>query len=97
MPIDVWEALLRPDDVNALVWLVRARLAELNEGYTDRVERLSAAFHRDTGMLAPGKDQSAAYGGYPSDEERREAWQLWCDQQRRRDIEAHRQALIAFG
>jgi hypothetical protein len=43
----------------------------------ERFEQDAAAFHRETGMLAPGKDQPAAMGGAPSDEERQEAWVAW--------------------
>lgn len=41
-------------------------------------EKLAAEFRRDTGMLAPGKDQPAAFGGSPSQEEREDAWRVWC-------------------
>lgn len=44
----------------------------------DRYEELAAAFHRETGMLAPGKDQPAAMNGSPSLEERAERWREWC-------------------
>jgi hypothetical protein len=43
----------------------------------ERFERDAAAFHRDTGLLAPGKDQPAAMGGHPTDEERMAAWTAW--------------------
>jgi hypothetical protein len=43
----------------------------------ERFEELAAAFHRDTGLLAPGKDQPAAMGGHPTDEERMAAWTAW--------------------
>lgn len=43
-----------------------------------RFEKLAADFRRDTGMMAPGKDQPAAMGG-PSIEEREAAWRAWLD------------------
>lgn len=43
----------------------------------ERFERDAAAFHRETGMLAPGKDQPAAMNGSPSDAERMDAWAEW--------------------
>jgi hypothetical protein len=43
-----------------------------------RFEELAEAFRRETGMLAPGKDQPAAMNGSPSLEERAERWRLWC-------------------
>jgi hypothetical protein len=43
----------------------------------ERFEQDAAAFHRDTGMLAPGKDQPAAMGSHPTDAERAEAWVSW--------------------
>lgn len=47
-------------------------------GPLERYEELAAAFHRETGFLAPGKDAPAAAGGFPSEEERRERWRAWC-------------------
>lgn len=47
-------------------------------GPLERYEKLAAAFHRETGMLAPGKDQPAAMNGSPSLEERAERWRSWC-------------------
>jgi hypothetical protein len=43
----------------------------------ERFERDAEAFHRETGMLAPGKDQPAAMNGSPTDEERMDAWTAW--------------------
>ena len=40
-------------------------------------ERIAEAFYRETGMLAPGKDQPAAMCGTPTGEERREAYDAW--------------------
>lgn len=42
-----------------------------------RFEATAAAFQRETGMLAPGKDQPAAMGGSPTLEERTAAWEGW--------------------
>lgn len=44
---------------------------------TESFERLAAEFYRETGILAPGKDQPAAMGGHLSDEEREKAWRMW--------------------
>lgn len=49
-----------------------------NKAPLERYEELAAAFHRETGMLAPGKDQPAAMNGSPSLEERAERWRAWC-------------------
>jgi hypothetical protein len=38
----------------------------------------AAAFYQRHHMLAPGKDQPAALGGSPSDEERSRVWGDWC-------------------
>lgn len=43
----------------------------------ERFELLAEEFRKDTGMLAPGKDQPAACGGTPTHEERRAAWRKW--------------------
>ena len=40
-------------------------------------ETAARMFQRDTGLLAIGKDQSAAEGGYPSYEARSAAWLQW--------------------
>lgn len=40
-------------------------------------ERIAVMFHKDTGMLRPGKDQAAAFGCYPTDEERHAALDAW--------------------
>lgn len=47
-------------------------------GDLETFERISEMFHRETGFLRPGKDQAAAMGGYPTDEERRAEWDAWC-------------------
>lgn len=57
--------------------LRRAATAALEE-YEERAER----FHKETGMLAPGKDQPAAMGGYPTLEEREAAWRAWIEKER---------------
>ena len=47
----------------------------------DEYERLADEFYRDTGMMAPGKDQPAALGGEPYGV-RVEAWQQWLKRRR---------------
>lgn len=42
----------------------------------ERFETLADLFHRDTGMLAPGKSYPLV-SPVPSDEERRDRWQEW--------------------
>ena len=44
---------------------------------SEAFEIAAGMFQRDTGLLAVGKDQSAAEGGYPSYEERSAAWLQW--------------------
>lgn len=46
------------------------------ESSIDHYERIAAAFRRDTGMLAPGKDQPAAAGG-AGFQERFDAYDAW--------------------
>ena len=57
------------------VWLDR-REAETAGGC---FERVAARFQRETGMLAPGKDQAAACCGSPTHDERRIAYVEWFD------------------
>jgi hypothetical protein len=42
----------------------------------DEYEKLADQFYRETGMMAPGKDQPAAMGG-PDYEKRWNAWKNW--------------------
>ena len=46
------------------------------ENSIERFERIAEQFHRETGIMAPGKDVSAA-GGQPDREERRERYDAW--------------------
>ena len=49
----------------------------------DRYEHDAAEFLAATGKLAPGKDQPAAMGGAPSQEERIAAWDAYWDGKRK--------------
>jgi hypothetical protein len=53
------------------------------EAPLERFERLAAEFHRDTGLLAPGKDAPAASGGFPTERERADRWTAWLAERRR--------------
>ena len=46
------------------------------ENSIERYERIAAQFYRETGIMAPGKDVSAA-GGQPEHEVRRERYDAW--------------------
>jgi hypothetical protein len=52
---------------------------DLLAGHTATYDDVAEQFHRDTGFMAPGKDQPAAMGGYPTIDERRAAWYAWRD------------------
>jgi hypothetical protein len=58
-----------------------AKLCELyalpGESNFDRFERVADLFHRETGCMAPGKDESAASGNSTSYEERVARWEAW--------------------
>ena len=43
----------------------------------ERFEYMAELFYRDTGMLAPGKDQSGYLHNSP--DERQDAWKVWTD------------------
>ena len=47
------------------------------EGPSERFERLAEKFHRDTGLLAPGKDAPPGLYTEKQDENRRQAWEFW--------------------
>lgn len=47
------------------------------EDVLERFERIAAEFYRDTGYLAPGKDQPAAMCGIPTLEQRQAAFKAW--------------------
>lgn len=47
------------------------------ESNFDRFERVAAMFYRETGLLAPGKDSSAASSDSTSYEHRIERWEAW--------------------
>ena len=56
------------------------------EGPFERFERLAAEFYRDTGIMAPGKDQPAGMGGSPSLEERCAAWDKWHEERQEKRV-----------
>jgi len=58
-------------------------------------ERIAILFKRDTGLLRPGKDQPAAMGGFPTDEERTAAWNDWVTRKNDELDEAIRAAIAA--
>ncbi len=70
--------LYRPKIPAAQPGAVPAGRAPSPAGPLKRFEELAAAFHAETGLLAPGKDQAAAMGSFPTEEERRERWRIWC-------------------
>ena len=78
----------------ALVAVVRAAqdvevlLKRPDESYNDYCERRAELFHRNTGILAPGKDQPAL-GQSHSDVERQSAYQAWSQ----RIVSRHQAAL----
>ena len=78
----------------ALVAVVRAAqdvevlLKRPDESYNDYCERRAELFHRNTGILAPGKDQPALGQGH-SDVERQSAYQAWSQ----RIVSRHQAAL----
>lgn len=49
------------------------------ENRSEAWERIAELFYNQTGILAPGKDQSAALCGTPTYEERQEAYREWLD------------------
>lgn len=53
--------------------LKEAAKADVSEAF----ELAAEMFYRDTGMLAIGKDQPAAWGNYPTYEQRSAAWRQW--------------------
>lgn len=56
------------------------------EDPNERYERLADEFYRATGMLAPGKDQAAAEGGFPAHEARAKRWNEWINTRRRHKV-----------
>lgn len=53
------------------------------ERYNEAFEVEGEAFESVVGMLRPGKDQAVAMGGHPTDKERQEAWDEWCERLRK--------------
>lgn len=55
-----------------------ARFQQPGECIAARFERVAEMFRRETGFLAPGKDEpAAAYAGEDRERERVEAWNAW--------------------
>ena len=50
-----------------------------DENSLESFERIAAQFYNECGMLRPGKSQSDAMMGTPSDEERRETYDKWVE------------------
>lgn len=44
----------------------------------DMFETIADWFHRETGLMRPGKDVPAAYGGHDDHEERAKAFRTWA-------------------
>lgn len=63
----------------------------------DAFEREAEDFRRETGFLAPGKDEAAAVNSGHTHEQRRAAWNEWCGKRVRARLEAARAALRAAG
>lgn len=60
-------------------------IEEHSSGALERFEALASAFHRETGLLAPGKDAPAAAGGFPDEAERMTRWRAWCAERAKKD------------
>ena len=60
----------------------------------DEFERVAARFQSETGMLRPGKDDRIGAHG---PDERREAFELWCEKTHREVLAAARAALLLAG
>ena len=61
--------------------------------HTATFDDVADQFYRETGFMRPGKDQPAAMGGYPTSEQRREAWDAWVTK-RDADIEARLRRVV---
>lgn len=71
---------LRIEQLEAALQGLLELYAMPGESNVDRFERVAAMFYRETGWLAPGKDNSAAAcGDDDSYEHRRAAWEKWYE------------------
>ena len=88
-PRDEREALLfQKRDVKAASRAALEGLlqAAMDQGATERFERLAAEFYKATGIMAPGKDDCLGRHSY---EHRVASWQQWlADRGRAFDVEA---------
>lgn len=57
-------------------------IGKFGERPVDNFDRVSDAFTKDTGMVAPSRDQAAAYMGTPTQDEREAAFKQWREQKR---------------
>lgn len=64
---------------------------------TEAYDRLAGEFNRDTGMLAPGKDEAAAVNSGHTHEERRAAWDAWATKRKAARLERAKAVLRAAG
>lgn len=76
-----WEDTARligaaPDLVEALENLLFLFRAD-SEDYNEHFERVAERFHKECGMLRPGKSQPDGMMGTPSDEERERTYKIW--------------------
>ena len=74
--------------------LVRELAMHVDPEPLSRFEELAELFCRDTGMLAPGKDEPMEMPSFVSDEEKRERWKSWM---RERFERLHAQCMELLG
>jgi hypothetical protein len=63
----------------------------------ESLERIAEEFRRETGFLAPGKDEAAAVNSSVTAEQRRAAWNEWSGKRIRARLDAARAALKLAG
>lgn len=65
----------------------------------EQYETNAEAFYHETRIMAPGKDISAAMGGYDEDELRAKLWRVWLEKQhmaeRISELESQLSAVVA--
>ena len=83
------------ENVRAALALASAWSFDPDEDANVRFERIAEWFHRETGMLRPGKSQPIECHGSPNDEERQERFTKWCEGKARALCVALRAALAA--
>lgn len=54
---------------------------------SEAYDELAEAFYKETGIMAPGKDVSAAMGSHYPYEERLERWRAWISDRTRKTVE----------